>query len=413
MAANMLSVLLFIVIKASSVVRMSSGLKSWEAVSELQFTTRGFIKSSFVIQKLAPEGVGCATIGQLAQCMQEDNMDEDLAVAIKKVNYARYLPGQKSGHYESFFQRANHPSQPLAFWIRYTIFSPNGHPENAIGELWSVYFDGITGHHVAVKKEVLFRRCTFKNSEFYVQVDDAVLQPGSLKGSATSGAHAISWELAFGGGMETLFMLPLKMYQTSFPKAKMLVGTPMAKYSGTITVDGKKIVVENWVGSQNHNWGSKHTDLYAWGQVAGFDNSPESFLEVATARLKVGPLWTPPMTPLVLRHKGKEYALNTLRQTLGAIGWFNYFEWKFSSETRGVRIEGRISAPKTSFVGLNYYNPPGGSKHCLNSKIAACELSLTHKQPGGTCATELLYTRNRAAFEILTDDRSHGIQIMV
>jgi hypothetical protein len=50
----------------------------------------------------------------------------------------------------------------------------------------------------------------------------------------------------------------------------------------------------DWVGSQNHNWGSKHTDRYSWGQVAGFDAHPESFLEVATARLKLGPLWTPP-----------------------------------------------------------------------------------------------------------------------
>ena len=30
------------------------------------------------------------------------------------------------GHYESWFLRGNHPSRPLAFWIRYTIFHPRG-----------------------------------------------------------------------------------------------------------------------------------------------------------------------------------------------------------------------------------------------------------------------------------------------
>jgi hypothetical protein len=44
------------------------------------------------------------------------------------------------------------------------------------------------------------------------------------------------------------------------------------------------------VGSQNHNWGSRHTDHYAWGQVAGFDDDPDAFLELSTARVRVGPL---------------------------------------------------------------------------------------------------------------------------
>ena len=47
-------------------------------------------------------------------------------------NCARYRTGQAPGHYESYFQRANHPTQSLAFWVRYTIFSPTGRPQDAI-----------------------------------------------------------------------------------------------------------------------------------------------------------------------------------------------------------------------------------------------------------------------------------------
>ncbi len=43
-------------------------------------------------------------------------------------NACRFVPGDAGGHYESYFQRANHPSRPLAFWIRYTVFSPAGRP---------------------------------------------------------------------------------------------------------------------------------------------------------------------------------------------------------------------------------------------------------------------------------------------
>jgi hypothetical protein len=324
------------------------------------------------------------------------------------VNLTRYRPGQRSGHYESFFVRANHPSRPLAFWIRYTLFSPRHHPENAIGELWAIYFDGETGRHVAVKQEVPIGRCTFSPSEFLVDVDDAFLRPGKLAGSAASGAHAVSWKLSFNGTAAPLFLLPPRLYRTGLPKAKSLVSLPFASFDGSLAVDRAVIDVSGWVGSQNHNWGSKHTDHYAWGQVAGFDTHADSFLEVGTARLKIGPLWTPFMTLVVLRHAGREIALNSLRQSIRARASFTYFDWHFCSENDAVRIDGRITAPREAFVGLRYFNPPGGMKYCLNSKLAACELTLTHKRGG---APEVLSTVRRAAFEILTDDAAHGVPL--
>ena len=327
-----------------------------------------------------------------------------------QANRTRYRPGQRSGHYESFFMRANHPSRPHAFWIRYTIFSPQRHPEQAIGELWAVWFDGESGHHVAVKKEVPFTRCAFSNAELLVTIDDARLQPGMLVGSATSGSNTIAWELSFRGNEQPLFLLPLKLYDANLPKAKSLVALPLAMFSGSLSVDGRMIDITDWVGSQNHNWGSKHTDHYAWAQVAGFDTHPRSFLEVATARLKFGPLWTPFMTTLVLRHGGQEFALNSLRQAFRARGSFDYFSWRVASETDAVRIDGTLRAPRDAFVGLRYMNPPGGIKHCLNSKIAACELTVVDKR---AARTDVLATAHRAAFEIVTDDRDHGIAIRV
>jgi hypothetical protein len=198
------------------------------------------------------------------------------------------------------------------------------------------------------------------------------------------------------------------LYQGGFPAAKSLVSLPLARFRGGLTVNGAAIDVADWVGSQNHNWGSRHTDLYAWGQVAGFDTHPESFLEVATAKLRIGPLWTPPLTPLVLRHRQREYALTGLVQGLRARGSFRYFNWEFGSETAEVAIEGVISAPREAFVGLAYRNPPGGVKHCLNSKIAACKVHFRDKRSG---STEILETKSRAAFEILTIDANHGIAI--
>jgi hypothetical protein len=342
--------------------------------------------------------------------------------ACAQVNRTRYQPGQRSGHYESFFLRANHPTRPLAFWIRYTIFSPAGRPAEALGELWAVCFDGESNRHVAVKKEVPLASCRFDRTQLGVEIDGARLDAQHLSGTAATHGQRLAWELTFAGQAAPVFFLPLRLYESKLPSAKVIVSRPLAVFDGRLSVEGRDIDVGHWVGSQNHNWGRKHTDEYAWGQVAGFDTHADSFLEVGTARLKIGPLWTPSMTLLVLRHRGEEFALNGLRQALRAKGRFEIphlapgagaepgqvFTLAFATETERVRIEGTLCAPRAAFVGLRYYNPPGGTKDCLNTKIAACQLTFTDKRSG---RAEILATRHRAALEMLTDDRRHGVPI--
>jgi hypothetical protein len=326
-------------------------------------------------------------------------------------NHARYVPGTPGGFYESYFQRANHPTRPLAFWIRYTIFCPKGRPQDAIGELWAVYFDGESGRHTVAKSELPGGGFEFSRERLAARIGDAMLEPGRLRGAAESRGHRIAWDLGFAGSAAPAFLLAPALYDAGLPKAKSLVGLPMASYDGVLDVDGTRVDVAGWIGSQNHNWGTKHTDRYAWGQVAGFDNAPDSFLEVGTGQIRIGGLWSPRLTPLVLRHGGAEYALGSLWQAVRARGRFGYFHWEFATRGPGVEIEGRMSAPKDAFVGLRYYNPPGGPnngvKWCLNSKIASCRIEL--RRAGRPAET--LETAHRAAFEILTDDLDHGIEI--
>jgi len=139
----------------------------------------------------------------------------------QQANHARYQPGQTAGHYESFFLRANHPNRPLAFWIRYTLFSPNRRPENALGELWAVFFDGETRQHVAVKQEIPITQCAFDTSTFFVRVGDTCLEPGKLNEAAASGNHRIAWSLAFSGDAKPLFFCRSISTTQLFPKPKV------------------------------------------------------------------------------------------------------------------------------------------------------------------------------------------------
>lgn len=343
-------------------------------------------------------------------------MDREIAQtahARLHANDTRYRPGAPGGHYESFFVRANHPTRPLAFWIRYTIFSPRDHPEQAIGELWAIAFDGETQRHVAAKQEMSLAACAFDPSCFSVRVGDAWLEAGALVGAAERGGHRLRWDLRYTGDAAPLFLLPVAAYSRPQPPAKALVGLPLAVFSGRLIVDDVAWEIAEWVGSQNHNWGLRHTDHYAWGQVAGFEGAPETFLEVITARRRLGPLWSPFVTLLVVRHDGEDIALNSPQQMRRARGRFQPFEWWFRSETSQVRVAGHIAVPSEAFVGLTYRNPPGGTKICLNTKLATCQLTIARRERGSWGQPRKLIARQRAAFEILTDAPDGRVPVRV
>jgi hypothetical protein len=313
------------------------------------------------------------------------------------VNWTQYDGG---GGYESFYLRANHPSRPLAIWLRYTIFAPSSGSGPAQGELWAVVFDGETSRHTTAKVEVPLAECSFSRTAFDVRVGEGHLRDGE----ATGRAGEISWDLRYDTAEPPLYLLPRRLYHGGFPKAKSLVSRPLARFTGHVDVAGQRLEVDGWLGSQNHNWGSRHTDRYAFGQVAGFDNAPDAFLEVATARSKVGPLWTPDLTFVALRHRGREYSLTSLRQSLRASATLAPKHWTFASADDGVEIHGRIEAEPSAFVVLEYRNPPGGIKYCLNTKLARCELTVSDRRSG---TREVLTSAHGALFEVL-DDRRPG-----
>jgi hypothetical protein len=88
---------------------------------------------------------------------------------------------------------------------------------------------------------------------------------------------------------------------------------------------------------------------------------------------------------------------------LGAIrsrGRLDGLRWTLDTRRAEVRLRGQFTVTPERCVELRYLNPPGGEKICLNSKLAACELTLF--RPGESPLR--LTTQERAAFEILGDE---------
>jgi len=328
---------------------------------------------------------------------------------MKSLNNTIYKAKEHNkGHYESFFIRANHKKNPKAFWIRYTIFSPKDKNKNTIAELWAVVFNKQTNNHYSLKSEFPINESNFSNDSLNVNIDDSILNDKIAKGKIENSHNSIQWNLEIKCNNPELYLLPKKFYSISFPKAKSLVPKPLARFTGKIIINNnEELIIDNWIGSLNHNWGSKHTDKYAWGQIAGFDNNENTFLEIATAQIKLGLVYSPKINIAVIRHNKKEYFFNSLIRSVINSARYNYFTWTFELNNGNERLLGTIKSNKSDFVALNYYNPIGGNKTCLNTKIASADINLILKN-GEKIS---LLTESRAAFEILTDDDSHGIKL--
>ncbi len=323
-------------------------------------------------------------------------------------NRLQYDASSKKGHYESYFFRANHPSRPLAFWLRYTIFVPKKNKENALGELWGIFFDGEKGKVSAGKREYSLSQCQFSKENLNIEFPNANASSGLLNGVIEE-PNQLAWELNYQGSESPLLLLPESLYKAPLPKAKAVIGAPLATYSGSFDVNGERYDIDQWPGSENHNWGEKHTDQYAWGQVNGFEGHENVFLEGISGKVKVGPLLSPLFTIMVLRVGDKEYCFNKVSQAFRAKANYDFFEWNFKLSNGSAELEGTIKAPREHFVALTYYNPPGGDHTCLNSKIASCEIKFKEKgQPEQHFASQ-----SRAAFEILTDRTDHQLTRVV
>jgi hypothetical protein len=322
-------------------------------------------------------------------------------------NACRFSQGSARSHYESYFVRANHPTEPSAFWFRYTIFSPRGRPQGTVGELWAIYFDGVAGRIDAHKRVVPFDACSFDRSCLDVAVGSARLTRRSATGEI---AGAIGWELDLEPLDERpVLLLPAGLYDPPVPRAKSVTPAPFVRFTGRVTTSGRPVAIDGWMGSQSHNWGSAHTDRYAWGQVVGFDDAPSAYLECATARYRVGGLWTPPLTTAVLRLDGEELRFNTVAQAISADATLEETRWVFVTGGGALRARATFSAPKEAFVGLTYDNPPGGRKTCQNSKLARCEVELWRRG----APYRRLVTQSRAAFEVLSDEPPRWLRVAV
>jgi hypothetical protein len=310
-------------------------------------------------------------------------------------------------YYESRYIRANHPDRPQALWLRETLLVPTaGDP---VADVWVMVFDPDGQGNRALKQPYPLDAAHYEYDNWTARIGAASIDDQSAQGVVTSGNRSARWDVQITSGSDdAVKLLTERAYKARIPTAKTTVRHPLARFDGLVELDDVRLLLDGWTGSVNHNWGTRHTPAYAFGQVCGFDDAPGSSLEIVTARASIGPVLTPAATLYVFRHDGQEFAVRSILGSLQTHGRYRPFSWAFGGRVADQMIEGEIIAEPADMIGLTYTDTDGGSKYCYNSAVATCRVQVAGK---AFERRELLATR-RAMLEILTDTRHEQVPLL-
>ena len=285
------------------------------------------------------------------------------------------------GHVESYFLRANHPTRPLAVWLKSTVLAPLKGP--AVAESWFIWFDGERGKTLAQKQTHPFsavsysgdgtKALTISSPETRFELAAAGFARGTLP------VHFdLSWTQDGSPVGQPLSIFPWRLLRTGpIPKGKLLTPFPSLRFSGRVELPWGPEMLEDWPGMQGHNWGKEHTFEYAWGQCLfpGDDAMVEGF----SGKAKFAGLVTPRLSAMIVRKGGRTFRFDAIfdawrqRAEVSADRWFLALRGSDGEAILEMDTSHRTTQP---MVCLGYDNPNGERSYCFNSKLAAVKLTV-------------------------------------
>lgn len=231
---------------------------------------------------------------------------------------------------------------------------------------------------------------------------DAAAGAAGFRGSASLLDRAASWDLRITGDGPPLRPLrPAALYRAPLPRTKLEATVPDALVTGTLTVNGDLVSVSGWRGTVGHNWGTEHADSWVWLHADGFGTAGEGWLDLALARVRVGPVLSPWIAIGAL-------GLGSERLPLGGLGRRPRVLPQPANLSAHIpsadgRLELTVTSDDADAVAVAYADPSGGIRSVRHAAIATVQLTLRRRGAG-----ELNLCSSSAAYEYGTRQGMRG-----
>ncbi|HEY4244274.1 MAG TPA: tocopherol cyclase family protein [Kofleriaceae bacterium] len=316
---------------------------------------------------------------------------------MSEADNARVWPADRRGTYEVWYTTWNDPVSGDGYWLRYLIEQPL--EGDARGELWFARFDparpartfGIHRH---------FAIGAVASDGARLRIGAAEFAHDHAKGSLAGDGHDVRWDLRWEPAAKTLRHLPDVMYaRGGLGETTVHSPNPRVPLSGTLVIDGERVVFDRAIAGQSHVWGKKHGYSWTWGRCAEFQGS-DALLELLAVRLQRRGRVLPPLALVALDWEGESHRFTQFRHTIANRATWRVGETAFSAWSPRLRIEGTLTCTPEQMVNAPYLDPDGTEVFCANTEIGDAKLVIYRRRGLGWQEAATLVGPGRAHFEI-------------
>lgn len=272
-------------------------------------------------------------------------------------------PGDEEPWYEWWYYKLLDEKSGNSFYFCYGIVNPWDTQKTISSSRAFVSFGDFKNH--TILQTSLPVEDFFASSEIpFVQIGKNVATDQMIRGTFQDQGHDVSWDLSFhkihgwdsmgwGLGFPNLFNIYWHTAQMD------------TKVNGSITLDGKRYIIENADGYQDRNWGHRFPEWWFWIVSNAFDQNPESSFAAggghAQFKKDVAPL--PTALLFALRHEDQLYEFRSS-------DFGNFFDWDFKLGSWNVtasdgfkKLEVTAWVDPKDMMDLQFHTPDGKIFH--------------------------------------------------
>ncbi|GAB4519092.1 MAG: hypothetical protein Tsb0020_37640 [Haliangiales bacterium] len=300
--------------------------------------------------------------------------------------------GHSPGHYEVWYVTFNHQQSDTGFWIRYTLEAPLHEPPYA--QLWFAYFDARNpDNHFGINRRFPIEALRTESAPFSVSIapeGDPGREPNQLthtgiRGHLAGDGHEATWDLSWTPQGHSHQHLPRTMYRRGgMGETTVLSPNLDVALSGTVTVDGRRLVLEREPGGQTHLWGRKHANAWAWGHCNALrdrvgNRRVGACLEALSLDLVRAGIALPRLTLFSLYLDGRVHRFCDFRHLMQTRS--DHGPGFFTMRGSGLkhRVEARFECRPEDMIATPYADPDGEPSWCANTEIADLEIIISER----------------------------------
>lgn len=322
--------------------------------------------------------------------------------------------GKKRPFFEIYYLKVVDPGQKMALWARYTLLSPASKSSLPTATLWGI-FQAPGATPIALKKTLPLHEVDIFHKDFFIQIQDNYLSLDGARGHIGDSDHLIRWDLQF-EDPNTLFALyPCRaMYSKMSPVTKFIEPRAHTFVTGSVHADQRAFHFTHHPAHQAHLWGKGYVHSWAWAHCNMFREDPDCWMEVLSARVKIGPLSAPALKLAGIFYEDRLYQITNPLHWLKCPSQLGWAEWVIEVSFDLIRFVIRIHRDPADIFGVEYEGPRGEERTCYTSLQSHTEMKVYKRRPKKPWhLVKELTSQGTTSFETVETEARQQIPILV